>query len=173
VTASFHHCTVPDTNSSILGLVGAPLVTASFHQCTVPETNPSLNGSIATSLVATSFHQCTMPDTNSSILGYWDCLVHPSWLHHFTIEPCLIQTPPFLALFAHPSWLHRFTFELRGESTWCRRALAMAIAPPWHRFTSAPCPTQTPPFRDCLAHPSWLQLHGFRFAPCLTPQTPP
>jgi len=48
--------------------VGAPLVAASFHQCTLPDTNSSILGLFGASLVAASFHLRAMTGTNSSLL---------------------------------------------------------------------------------------------------------
>jgi len=58
VAAAFHRGTMPLTNSSALGKLGAPLAAAAFDLGTVPQTNSSLSGVVGAPLVATSiFHE--------------------------------------------------------------------------------------------------------------------
>jgi hypothetical protein len=61
--------TVPPTNSSLPGIVGATLVAASFCLRAVRGTNSSLPDIISAPLVTASFHLRAMHETNSSLPG--------------------------------------------------------------------------------------------------------
>ena len=154
---------VPEIESSLPCLFGAPLVATKFSPRVMRDAKASPDGSIGTPFVAATFHLRAVRDANASLDGSVGApldaatsspravrdaktarLAHQLLLQRFTFALCVMQMPPFLDLFAHPSWLHCFIF--------------------------APCVTQKPPLTAPLAHPSWL--HCFLVAPCVT-QTPP
>jgi hypothetical protein len=81
------------SKSSHLRVLGAPFIAAMYqlHSCTMPLTNSSLLGIDGTSLLdaAFPFYNCNMHYTDSSLLAMQE--VHLSWLHQFTIAPYLLQ----------------------------------------------------------------------------------
>jgi hypothetical protein len=64
-----HLCSMPPTNSSLLGLICTTLEAASFRLSAMSDANSSLNDLIGTPLKTALLQLSTMCDTNSSFYG--------------------------------------------------------------------------------------------------------
>ena len=72
-----HFCAMQDTTSSMLGLVGVPLVATLPHLCAMPHANSSIKGFVIKPHVTAPLH----PPPPLA----W--LVQPPWPHCFTLVP--------------------------------------------------------------------------------------
>lgn len=72
-----HFSAMQDTTSSMLGLVGVPLVATLPHLCAMPHANSSIKGFVIE-------HHVTTPLHPSPPLAW---LVQPPWPHRFTLVP--------------------------------------------------------------------------------------